>query len=777
MIKKFLFQIITVTVLFSMLITTTVAWFCSEHVIEPEFSGSAITGYLDGDGTKAVPYKLRNATDVYNFAWLQYMGYFNKEGDDGKITQYYFELMNDIDMGGIIIPPIGTTVFPFVGHFKGNGYCISDVTVSNYLDGDEAEFGIETRPLSVTNIEDTEVSITGFFGVVGALDDEMAEKLIDDSQVSTIGEKVNAVHDLFLDNITIRTETDKSLIGLLAGYVNCSISNVGLGQCALHIGNKTLPLSALEMQQSISMFSLIGNHHEDNVFWGDKPTGDSGTAGGDGGAGWGGSIDMMELNKRITYIFGSTAANYTLNALYNLTNVFGFTGSMSSKKSPYSNRNNAVYLMQGTMLPLSVDETMFQNQTTGQNNCETTPYYQSSSEELVRSNNTGYIVGGGTSYSAAFIRVRADVATGYSTNYPGIYKSLGTAINSSGTFSGDNFQMLTIDVNGNTYVISDEYNKGKTTALSSSHTSKTYTELGLQKYYVYDSETKSDMGVRTSLVNTLQGSSLIHALHFMKKIDISNTATTTASVNIMNQVKNCEMVNGAINFTVKSRGFITAVAGTYYQANADHSLFTIFSIDRADDGTINSIEKISTIKEKCDSKGNLIEYVYNLPDANEEAGYQYNLVYDIDKMNVLDVEGAAYYFEIPLNAGDYAVGCDTEEAHNGAYLMYLDIGANGNESAGGGSDSTETAATHTITGITFVDDDAINNRSTEGYSVISFSLDLNEMATTPHSGLEISFNRLSKTQMTYTVTVDQQSSFDIKYVKDDEELEVQEDTG
>lgn len=762
-----------------MLITTAVAWFCSEHVIEPEFSGSAITGYLDGDGTKAVPYKLRNATDVYNFAWLQYMGYFNKEGDDGKITQYYFELMNDIDMGGIIIPPIGTTVFPFVGHFKGNGYCISDVTVSNYLDGDEAQFGIVKRPLSVTNIEGTEVSITGFFGVVGALDDEMAAKLIDDSQVSVIGEKVNAVHDLFLDNITIRTETDESLIGLLAGYVNCSISNVGLGQCALHIGNKTLPLSALEMQQSISMFSLIGNHHEDNVFWGDKPTGDSGTTGGDGDLGWGGSIDMMELNKRITYIFGSTAANYGSNTgyVYNLTNVFGFTGSMASKKSPYSNRNQAVYLMQGTMLPLSVDETMFQNQTTGQNNCETTPYYQSSSEELVRSNNTGYIVGGGTSYSAAFIRVRADVATGYSTNYPGIYKSLGTAINSSGTFSGDNFQMLTIDVNGNTYVISDEYNKGKTTALSSSHTSKTYTELGLQKYYVYDSETKSDMGVRTSLVNTLQGSSLIHALHFMKKIDISNTATTTASVNIMNQVKNCEMVNGAINFTVKSRGFITAVAGTYYQANADHSLFTIFSIDRADDGTINSIEKISTIKEKCDSKGNLIEYVYNLPDANEEAGYQYNLVYDIDKMNVLDVEGAAYYFEIPLNAGDYAVGCDTEEAHNGAYLMYLDIGANGNESAGGGSDSTETGATHTITGITFVDDDAINNRSTDGYSVISFSLDLNEMATTPHSGLEISFNRLSKTQMTYTVTVDQQSSFDIKYVKDDEELEVQEDTG
>ena len=603
MIKKFLFQIITVTVLFSMLITTAVAWFCSEHVIEPEFSGSAITGYLDGDGTKAVPYKLRNATDVYNFAWLQYMGYFNKEGDDGKITQYYFELMNDIDMGGIIIPPIGTTVFPFVGHFKGNGYCISDVTVSNYLDGDEAQFGIVKRPLSVTNIEGTEVSITGFFGVVGALDDEMAAKLIDDSQVSVIGEKVNAVHDLFLDNITIRTETDESLIGLLAGYVNCSISNVGLGQCALHIGNKTLPLSALEMQQSISMFSLIGNHHEDNVFWGDKPTGDSGTTGGDGDLGWGGSIDMMELNKRITYIFGSTAANYGSNTgyVYNLTNVFGFTGSMASKKSPYSNHNQTVYLMQGTMLPLSVDETMFQNQTTGQNNCETTPYYQSSSEELVRSNNTGYIVGGGTSYSAAFIRVRADVATGYSTNYPGIYKSLGTAINSSGTFSGDNFQMLTIDVNGNTYVISDEYNKGKTTALSSSHTSKTYTELGLQKYYVYDSETKSDMGVRTSLVNTLQGSSLIHALHFMKKIDISNTATTTASVNIMNQVKNCEMVNGAINFTVKSRGFITAVAGTYYQANADHSLFTIFSIDRADDGTINSIEKISTIKEKCDS--------------------------------------------------------------------------------------------------------------------------------------------------------------------------------
>ena len=42
---------------------------------------------------------------------------------------------------------------------------------------------------------------------------------------------------------------------------------------------------------------------------------------------------------------------------------------------------------------------------------------------------------------------------------------------------------------------------------------------------------------------------------------------------------------------------------------------------------------------------------------------------------------SVYYFEIPVNAGEYALG--SASTGDGAYLMYLDIGANGN------SDGTE----------------------------------------------------------------------------------------
>lgn len=789
MIKKFLFPIIIVTVLFSLLITTAVAWFCNAHVVEPEFSGSAITSYLVGDGTKAVPYKLRNATDVYNFAWLQYMGYFNKEGDDGKITQYYFELMNDIDMGGIIIPPIGTTEFPFVGHFKGNGYCISDVTVSNYLDDPEAKLGIVKRPLSVTNIEGTKVSITGFFGVVGALNDEMAAKLIDDSQVSTIGEKVNAVHDLFLDNIVIRTETDESLIGLLAGYVNCSISNVGIGQCALHIGNKTLPLSALQMQQSISMFSLIGNYHKNNVFWGDKPTGDSDTTDSDDDQGWGGSIDMMDLAKRVTYMSSrkmtQTGTGYYY---YNVSDTDFRINAQLVNKTPYhltSGTGGVSYLFDGTVLPLNVDtKIMFADENKAYTNSNsvsglyTTSYYSNSANtsEIVSTNNTGYLISNGTVTSSAAIRLGI-------RRLNNVYKSY------SGSGSGSKIYDLYSDVQSKMVIlgvdwqstsntafvqIADDYNTVVGGAITKNGDDFTSSNTNFSSYSIIDGKTKyvKYTDVRESLHNTfLQATTqidgndctTINGIRFYKEPEESQVYSVDSGIDLGSE-KVYDLLKSSIDFRVDSSGYITLVAGTFTATTtSSQTIFNLYSVER-ENGKISEIHQISQIYIK--PNGNI---VYDFELSQGEDTTLYTKVYDSSKLTSVPA-GVMCYMELPVRAGEYAVA-----GNKGAYLMYLDIGANGNESAGGGTGSTETGATHTMTGITFVDREVIEKtgtaRSTEGYSVISFSLDLKEKAA--HGGLDISFNRSSKTEMTYTVT-DPQSSFNVKYVKDDKELEVQE---
>ena len=792
MTKRATLPLVILLIILFTLSAVTLAWFVYHYDFNPDVSGSAITGYFyAGDGSAEHPYQIKNENHLYNLAWLQYMGRLNEE-KDGKITQLYFELIDDLYMEDVILPPIGTKDSPFVGHFNGNGHCIYDLTVSNYLDDGNSEFGIVTRPLSITEIGGANVSIVGFFGVVGALDEKTAAKLIDDSGEKDISEKVNAVHDVFFDHLTIRTETDRSLIGLLAGYVNGSIENVGIGAGSLVLGENVTSLSAedvFDMQFAISEYSLIGKYDVNGVDWVDKPTGGSGGSGGSGGAtqpggdtGWGGSLDMYEINRRITYIFGTTAATYSSSTsyLYALNGVLNFTGAMSSKKSPYLNRNNTVYLAEGTYLPLAINQDMLSGtEIAGQNSCVVLPTYQNATSETPRSSNTGYIVGGGKSYSSAYIRVRADVATGYSSSFPGIYKSLATATNSSGTFNGGNFHMLTIDVNGQTYIIEDIYNTNATTYLSksTSYSKKSCTDF--EKYYIESvvDGVKVDTGVRTTLVNTLQGESLVHAMHFMKKINISNPEKITRSVTVNGRdYESYDLLNGAINFSVSAHGYITAVAGTYFKANGAHSLFTIFVVNRDANGnfTQNPLVKITTIKEKRDSSGKLIEYVYNLDPANYESGYTYNTVYDISKMNVLTENGAAYYFEIPLNPGDYAIGCDTGEANDGAYLMYLDIGANGNfsnaEGGGNGGEGEGESAVHKMTGVTFVDDAGITNKSTAGYSVVTFEIAIDENASA-HSGLSVGFDRTSLTSMTCAVD-DPSSVFTITDVKDDANLNV-----
>ena len=284
--KKIASTIVLVLLIFTVLVSVSLAWFALSESFDPGVSGDSITGYFkDGDGSPDDPYIIETATHVYNLAWLQYMGLLNEKYTDDqgnpKITQFYFKLSDEIDvidMEDVVIPPIGTADNPFVGHFDGNGKCIANLTVSNYLSDGNNEFGIEKRPLSVTTIED-DVSIVGFFGVVGAIDEDTKKRVNDDSLIENIEDKVNSVYDLFLDNLTVRTETASSLVGLLAGYVNGSVTNVGIGESTIDVGENTMPLTegdVFDMQFAISAYSLVGKYDGTNVVWVDKPTGGSG---------------------------------------------------------------------------------------------------------------------------------------------------------------------------------------------------------------------------------------------------------------------------------------------------------------------------------------------------------------------------------------------------------------------------------------------------------------------------------------------------------------------
>ena len=131
--KKSILKALIAVLLVFVFSIPVVAWFLESENITPNVNGSAIAGYFyAGEGTKDSPYQLKSPKHVYNLAWLQYMGYLNEiDPKTNKINQVYFELIGDIDMDGIVLPPIGTTRCPFVGHFDGNSYCIRNLTVSN----------------------------------------------------------------------------------------------------------------------------------------------------------------------------------------------------------------------------------------------------------------------------------------------------------------------------------------------------------------------------------------------------------------------------------------------------------------------------------------------------------------------------------------------------------------------------------------------------------------------------------------------------------------------
>ncbi len=316
--KRIIVSIILIIAILLSAGAVTLAWFADANTVSPKMSGSILGGYFaGGNGTQEAPYQIKDPIHVYNLAWLQYMGYFNNESDNnGNTVQFYFELINDIDMGGMIIPPIGTTQYPFVGSFNGSNNRIHNFSVSNYVGG-TGTGGIVKYPLSQTDLGEN-ASIVGFFGVIGEVPSVSSNITIDSSK--------NKVYDLIIDDFTVRSDTRESLIGLLAGYVSghtdgetnvSPISNVAVGDGTIEVGEDVAPLSGdllgalgiaeTELQQAVSLYSLIGacDAHcltTTQLFI----NGGQGSDGGQGdAAGWGGSVTIDKLFQDLAKVRGT----------------------------------------------------------------------------------------------------------------------------------------------------------------------------------------------------------------------------------------------------------------------------------------------------------------------------------------------------------------------------------------------------------------------------------------------------------------------------------------
>lgn len=260
-------------------IASSIAWFDHKTTLTPAIlQGSTQGAYFGGgNGTKDTPYLIKNQRHLYNLAWLQYLGEFNKTDTDPSTIdkQYYFKRDDSLKDSGLdrkdfVLPPIGTESNPFLGNFDGNNVTINNLTVSNnFNDLNKHPYNVTSDSFNKENIQ-----IVGFFGIIGS------HNTLNYSYSSVI----NSVSNLYLNNVTINTSSKNTLCGIFAGYANASISYCGVHYATIKIGSHVTKIDAFN---NVSSYTLIGDYNQDGYEWEDKPGGD---------VGYGTSTDIKSLH-------------------------------------------------------------------------------------------------------------------------------------------------------------------------------------------------------------------------------------------------------------------------------------------------------------------------------------------------------------------------------------------------------------------------------------------------------------------------------------------------
>ncbi|MCR5079307.1 MAG: hypothetical protein K6B65_05275 [Bacilli bacterium] len=243
-------------------ISSTTAWFLQRATFDfGAVTASSVGAYFGGgNGSSGSPYIINNKNHVYNLAWLQYLNYF--VDDNGNPKQTYFRVDANIDMGGLAIPPIGTSRYPFIGIFNGNKKVISNLTVTNVI----GPSSITRRPGAGVNSSngilldkddddegttEKQINILGFFGVVG--------ELYDANGSYSYGSSLPAMKNYSLENIKVQNGASSALMGFGAGYVNATVAGVSIGSAKFEIPTSINALGKDNgFTDNVSDYSLVG---------------------------------------------------------------------------------------------------------------------------------------------------------------------------------------------------------------------------------------------------------------------------------------------------------------------------------------------------------------------------------------------------------------------------------------------------------------------------------------------------------------------------------------
>ncbi len=682
--KIFLYAVLGGTILASgcAISAFSFAWFSNNNNVTRGFDGSTTGAYFArGNGSEGNPYVINKPIHLYNLAWLQYVGFF-------KDKEPYFIIERDLDMSGWTLPPIGTTEYPFLGHLDGNDTThsigqtttakISNLTISNSFEKYNGR-----HPSSQTLSTFVSPEITGLFGVIG-------------NKKSTVEPSVK---NLYLDKISIDSATDNALSGVVAGYVNGALSNILINDSSLSLKDGTNKLTGYD---SISKYTSVGycepNYRTTYVknnttmyepqYVGNasfNPT--SGSGGED--RGWGGSIDILSISKRVSYMTKALKPINSYNYFSFASDIYHlYVGKSKNNADPYNwDDTDGISAMlmgddsklnhKGTYLPLNItnqiDETFYKK--------------DSIKSEKVAATNTGYLTGGGSTSTNATARLRNQKTNKDSQGIKCSFASFSD--NRENMFSGSNFALAYYDgKTGEHYRLIDEENKN--TTFSTSEITKTIDSSNFYGYTTVKNNFLTNLNTVTndSFLKIKQINVPGLLLRYQKSLTLNSRSSV--SINGKNYTS-YDLYDGGINFTLKETGHISFVVGTYNTKDPSY-FFRLFSLNRKENGTVSTIDTTKTKEiSKISYNGGKVGYKY----SNNESTTNYSdpdLTFDFTKLNsnssgVLK-NSHAYFLEFPLEKGDYFL-TSLPDKNDVPYILYLDIGANAGGTAGRKVDRTK----------------------------------------------------------------------------------------
>ena len=367
-----------------------------------------------------------------------------------------------------------------------------------------------------------------------------------------------------------------------------------------------------------------------------------------------GALSRAQSNQRTSFTFtshtGTIPADIDVDPVLTLTN--------SSKKLRYttSRTENSTFYTPDTYIPLKT--------TYGTDGYRT---------GITDESNTGYIVSGNEYNTDQYGDIRISA-------FP-----MSSSLSNSGT--SNLTTVYTINASGRQTVTSNAAN-------------------GFTKF----DESKQTM-VNDVLKENGSAREYVYGMHFMPATigiqdSLGHVVTVPRAYINGTEYLNYQLPHDCVDFNLKEKGYINFFGGTYYAGNVTHdnnSFFSLYKIER--DPATNNISSILRITEIFENKSHQnYSYIYRLYDPSTRT-YSYTLPYTFAGGVKTYLDGAtttslysgytsvfntgwienpssygtwtnyaAYYYEIPMNDGEFALG--SVEGMYGAYLMYLDIGAN-----------------------------------------------------------------------------------------------------